>query len=79
MPWNGTIVVVAHEILAANKQPPTETGTIVEMTSRPQVHALPDYSGTNVSDLSLLTELKMLQTLDLCGCTGIAQFASLEP
>ena len=52
--------------MAANKQPPTETGTIVEMTSRPQVDAPPDYSGANVAGILVASSQMAIGQIPAC-------------
>jgi hypothetical protein len=52
--------------MAANKQPPTETGTIVEMTSRPQVHALPDHSPANVAGILVASSQMAICHIPAC-------------
>jgi len=52
--------------MAANKQTPTETGTIVAMTSRPQVHALPDYSPASVAGILVASSQMAICHIPAC-------------
>jgi hypothetical protein len=52
--------------MAANKQPPTEKGTIVEIPSRPQVHALPDYSRANVAGILVASSQMTICHIPAC-------------
>lgn len=52
--------------MPAKKQPPTETETIVETTSRPQVDAPRDYSGANVAGILVATSQMAICQIPAC-------------
>jgi hypothetical protein len=52
--------------MAAKKLPPTETETIVETTSRPQVDAPRDYSGANVAGILVATSQMAICQIPAC-------------
>jgi hypothetical protein len=52
--------------MAAKKRPPTETETIVETTSRPQVDAPRDYWGANVAGILVATSQMAICQIPAC-------------
>jgi hypothetical protein len=62
--------------MADNEQPPTETETTVEMTSRPQVDALPDYSPANVAGTLVASSQMAICHIPACTSQFFEHFAN---